>query len=53
MSDMTKKKTSINIDDELWQQWLIYVLKKYGSSHKVSECLAEAIQEYMNNHPIS
>ena len=48
---MTKKKTSINIDDKIWQDWLIYVVKKTGSSRKVSDFTVEALVEYMKNHP--
>jgi hypothetical protein len=49
---MARKKTSLNIDDKLWQEWLIYVVKKTGSSRKVSGFTAEALAEYMKNHPI-
>jgi len=43
----TKKKTSINIDEKLWSEWLIFVIKKYGTGRKVSEALEDAIREYM------
>ena len=51
-AQMTKRKTSLNIDDKLWQQWLIYVVKKTGSSRRVSDITVEALTEYMKNHPI-
>jgi metal-responsive CopG/Arc/MetJ family transcriptional regulator len=44
---MGKKKTSINIDEQLWSEWLVFVIKKYGTSRKVSEALADAIRQYM------
>ncbi len=44
---MGKKKTSINIDEKLWHEWLVFVVKKYGTSRKVSEALADAIKQYM------
>ncbi len=49
---MPKKKTSLNIDDALWQKWLVYVIQKYGTSRKVSEATTEALEEYMKNHPV-
>ena len=51
-TQMARKKTSLNMDDKLWQEWLIYVVKKTGSSRKVSDSTAEALTEYMKNHPI-
>ena len=50
-AQMTKRKTSLNIDDKLWQEWLVYVVKKTGSSRKVSDYTVEALVEYMKNHP--
>ena len=49
---MTKKKTSLNIDDKFWLEWSIYVLKKTGSTYKVSDMTKEALEEYMQNHPL-
>jgi hypothetical protein len=46
---MTKKKTSINIDEALWKDWNIFVVKKYGTSRKVSDELATALKEHMKN----
>jgi hypothetical protein len=53
MSEMTKKKTSLNIDDKTWQDWLVYVIQKTGTSRKVSEYTVEALKEYMINHPVT
>jgi len=44
------KKTSINIDANLWKEWLLFVVEKYGTSRKVSIALADAIREYMKKH---
>jgi len=52
MEDMVKKKTSVNLEAELWRVWVIYVVQKWGTSHKVSEAIGEAIGEYMENHPL-
>jgi len=49
---MVRRKTSISIDDKLWQEWLIYAIKKTGSGRKVSDFTADALTEYMKNHPI-
>jgi hypothetical protein len=52
MEVMTKRKTSLNVEDKLWASWVLYAVKKTGSTYKVSELTAEAIIEYMRNHPI-
>jgi hypothetical protein len=48
---VTKRKTSLNIEETLWKEWLVYVVKKTGSSRKVSDYTVEALIEYMKNHP--
>lgn len=48
--EMTKRKTSLNIEDETWREWLSFVIKKTGSSRKVSEETANALKEYMKKH---
>ena len=50
---MVKKKTSIVIDEELWQEWMIFVIRKYGSSRKASQALEDAMKSYMTNKSIS
>ncbi|MEM3591622.1 MAG: hypothetical protein QW702_05935 [Candidatus Bathyarchaeia archaeon] len=47
---MAKQKTSINIDPELWREWTLFVVKKTGSTRKLSEELEKAIREYMERH---
>jgi hypothetical protein len=42
-----KSKTSINIDREVWIEWIKFVVNKTGSARKVSDELAKALQEYM------
>ena len=46
-----KVKTSVSIDDELWKEWLSYVVKKRGTTKKASAELENALREYMKNHP--
>jgi len=48
---MPIRKTSINIDEDLWMEFGIYVLKKKKTTRKMGEALAEAIREYMKNNP--
>ncbi|MEM2045543.1 MAG: hypothetical protein QXO20_05125 [Candidatus Bathyarchaeia archaeon] len=50
---MTKQKTSINVDSELWKEWTLFVVKKTGSTRKLSEELEKAIKEYMDRHKSS
>lgn len=47
---MPKRKTSINVDDKLWKEWMIFVLNETGSSRKTSEVLEKAMKEYMEKH---
>lgn len=46
---MKKKKTSINVDPDLWNQWLHFVLDETGSVKKVSEEFEKALKSYMNS----
>jgi len=48
--EMPKKRTSINIDEDLWREFQIFVLKYKGSTHKTSETFEEALREFMKNH---
>jgi hypothetical protein len=50
MTDMPKKKTSLNIEEDTWKQWLLFVIQKHGSSRRVSEETARAVKEYMKKH---
>lgn len=44
---MVKKKTSISIDEKLWEEFVIFVVKKTGSSRKISQEVENAIKFYM------
>ena len=44
-----KRKTSININPEVWNEWLHFVLDETGSTRKVSDELENAIKLYMKN----
>lgn len=47
---MTKRKTSISVDEELWKQWTMFVINKTGSARKLSEELEKALKEYMEKY---
>jgi len=49
---MTKKITSLNVDDKFWAEWTMYVHKKTKTTYKVSEETQKALDEYMKNHPL-
>lgn len=44
---MGKRKTSISVDADLWMEWTMFVIKKTGSSRKLSEELENALEKYM------
>jgi hypothetical protein len=50
LSQEKKTKTSINIDKQVWKEWIQFVVGKTGSARKVSEELEKALQEYMKKH---
>lgn len=47
---MAKTSTSIRVDEGLWTEWQIFVLKKTGKGRKASDEIENALREYMNNH---
>jgi hypothetical protein len=49
-ANMSKRKTSIAVDDNLWREWTKFVVDKTGSARKVSEELENAIKDYMKKH---
>ena len=49
--NMPRKKTSIYVDEDVWRDFTIFVVTKYGNQ-KLSETLEEAISFYMEKHPI-
>jgi hypothetical protein len=50
MANMPKKKTSVNMDENTWKQWLLFVIQKHGSSGRVSEETARTLEEYMKGY---
>lgn len=47
---MSKRKTSIAVDEKLWRKWTVFVVEKRGSARKVSEETENAVREYMERH---
>jgi hypothetical protein len=45
---MTKRKTSITVDDKLWKEWTMFVVNKTGSARKLSEEVESALREHMD-----
>jgi len=46
---MGKRKTSISIDEDLWKQWIKFVVDKTGSARKLSEEIENALSQYMKS----
>ena len=42
-----KKKTTILVDEELWKEFVTFVLRKRGTSKKTSEEIENAMREYL------
>lgn len=49
MIRMAKRKTSITIDEELWKEWIKFVVEKTGSARKLSEEVENALRQYMTH----
>ena len=50
LTDMPKKEISLNIGEDTWKQWLLFVVQKHGSSRKVSEKVTRVLKEYVTEH---
>lgn len=49
--EMGKKRTSINIDEDLWKEFQFFVLNYKGTTMKISETFEEALREFMDSRP--
>jgi metal-responsive CopG/Arc/MetJ family transcriptional regulator len=47
---MSRRKTSISVDDKLWREWIDFVVHETGSTRKISEWTEDAIREFMQKH---
>jgi hypothetical protein len=48
---MAKKKTSIAIEEDLWTQWIQFVVARTGSARKLSDEIEKALKYYMSHAP--
>jgi hypothetical protein len=48
---MAKKKTSVAIEEDLWTQWIQFVVARTGSARKLSEEIEKALKYYMSHGP--
>jgi len=44
---MTRQKTSIAIEKDLWIEWIQFVVARTGSARKLSEEIEQALRFYM------
>ena len=49
--EMGKVKTTLNLDEKLWQDFQVYALKTTGAARNASGKVEEALREFMKNHP--
>jgi hypothetical protein len=49
--EMGKTKTTLNLDEKLWNDFQIYSLKVTGAARNASLKVEDALREYMQNHP--
>jgi hypothetical protein len=47
-----KHKTSMNLNKQLWKEWIQFVVAKTGSTMTISKETEQAIREYMRKHPL-
>lgn len=47
-----KHKTSLNLSEKLWKDWVQYVVVMTGSTMKISRMTEQALREYMDRNPI-
>ena len=50
--EMGKTKTTLNLDEQLWNDFQIYALKVTGAARNASLKVEDALREYMANHPV-
>jgi len=50
--EMGKTKTTLNLDEKLWNDFQIYAINVTGSARNASAKVEDALREYMINHPV-
>lgn len=49
MSRVTKRKTTILIEEQVWRNLLAYTIQKHGTAKKTSLEIENAIKDYLKN----
>ena len=49
---MVRKKTSLTLDETIWEDFQAYALKKHGNTRNANTELEFAMQDYMKNNPL-
>lgn len=44
---MPKRKTTILVDEDLWKDFVTFVIKKHGTSKKTSKEIESAMREHL------
>ena len=44
---MPERKTTILVDEDLWKDFVTFVIKKHGTSKKTSEEIESAMREHL------
>ena len=47
---MAKKKTTILVEQELWNKFVTFVIEKHGTAKRTSEEIERAMIEYLQAH---
>lgn len=50
--DVVKHKTSLNLDVNVWRDWVQYVVTVTGSTMQISKLTEIALKNYMKQHKI-
>ena len=50
--EMGKVKTTLNLDEKLWQDFQVYAIQVTGAARNASLKVEDALREYMQNHPV-
>ena len=49
---MTRKKTSISLDEKIWNDFQTHALRKHGNVHNANTELEFDMRVYLKNHPL-
>ena len=49
---MGRKKTSLTLDEKIWNDFQVYALKKHGNTRNANTELEKAMREHMKTNSI-